>query len=108
MEDILDIDERYKRYPLFKKCYEDLTRKVKEEKRAVEMDDLVARMHLMSYPTPLTNARGCPNWKGHPVKALLEVDVANTLNEKFKPKELRGTRDGYKQFPLDVFGKQVL
>jgi len=107
LEEILGTDERYKRYPLFKKYYKDLKKKVEEEKRAVNIDDLAAREHLMSYPTPGTNARGYPNWKGHPAKGLLEVDVANKLNEKMKPKELRGTREEYKQFPIDVFGKRV-
>ena len=107
VEQILGMDARYKQYPKFKKYYEDLKEKVEEEKRVVEIDDLAARMHLMSFPTPHMNARGYPNWKGHPAKELLEVDVAKKLQDKMKPVELQKTRNEYKEFPLHVFRKHL-
>ena len=104
--EILETDPRFKQYPNFKKYYKDLKEKVEEEMEAVKMDDLLAKMHMMSFPTPQTNVRGYPNWKGHPAKALLEVDVTNKLH-KMGPKKLRETRSEYKEFPLRVFTKKV-
>lgn len=105
--EIQNMDERYKRYPNFEKYYKDLKKKVEGEKQQVEIDDLAARMHLMSFPTPAITAKGYPSWKGHPAKALLEVDVANKLNQTLKPEKLQATRAEYQEFPLCVFRKRV-
>ena len=80
---------------------------MEEEKRIVRIDDIAAEEHMKNNPTPEMNARGYQNWKRHPAKALLEVDVANKLHKKMKPKQLRKTRDEYKTIPLPIFGKRL-
>ena len=100
-------DKRYTQYPNFNKYYKDLEKRVEEEKRIVRIDDIAAEEHMKNNPTPEMNARGYQNWKRHPVKALLEVDVANKLHKKIKPKQLRKTRDEYKTIPLPIFGKRL-
>ena len=107
VEAIRNTDKRYKQYPKFEKYYKDLKQSVEAEKLQVQMDDLAVRAHLMSFPKSHLNAKGYPHWKDHPAKAKLEVDVANKLHKKMKPRELRETRDEYKEFPADVFGKRV-
>jgi len=100
-------DKRFMQYPNFEKYYKDLKKRVEEEKRIVRIDDIAAEEHINNNPTPEKNARGYQNWKRHPAKALLEVDVANKLHKKMKPKQLRKTRDEYKTIPVDIFGKRV-
>ena len=106
IEEVLETDQRYKQYPKFSKYYKDLKESVKEEKETVNIDDLAAKLHMMSFPTPCMNAQGYSNWKGHPAKALLEVDVANGLNE-MGPKKLQLTRIEYQEFSLRIFTKQM-
>lgn len=106
VKEVLETDPRYKQYPNFKIYYKDLKAKVEEEREAVKIDDLAAKMHMMSFPTPHMNARGYPNWKGHPAKPLLEVDVANELH-KMGPKKLQLTRSEYKEFSLHLFTKRM-
>ena len=79
---IKEIVKRYMQYPNFHKCYKDLKKRVEEEKRIVRVDDLAAEEHMNNNPTPNNNARGYQNWKYHPAKGLLEVDVANKLQNK--------------------------
>ena len=107
VEAIRNTDERYKQYPKFEKYYKDLKQRAEAEKLQVQMDDLAVKMHLASFPKSHLNTKGYPHWKDHPAKALLEVDVANKLHKQMKPLELRDTRDEYKEFPADVFGKRV-
>ncbi len=107
IEAICDSDKRYKQYPNFKQYYKDLKEKVEAEKIQVKDDDSAAKRYLENFPTPYLNERGYPNWRGHPAKALLEVDVANELHKKMKPQELCATQNEYKEFPVNVFGKRV-
>ena len=106
VEEVLETDPRYKQYPKFSKYYKDLKARVKEEKETVNIDDLAAKLHMMSFPTPCMNAQGYLNWKGHPAKALLEADVANGLNE-MGPKKLQLTRIEYQEFSLRIFTKRM-
>ena len=104
---IKESDERYMQYPNFTKYYKDLKKRVEEEKRIVRVDEIAAKEHMKHNPTPKYNARGYQNWRRHPAKALLEVDIANKLHEKMKPKHLRKTRDAYKTISLPIFAKRV-
>ena len=88
IEEIREMDPRYKQYPKFAKYYKDLTVKVEREKGVVKIDDLAADMHLNSFPKSYLNSRGYPHWKDHPAKALLEIDIANKLHKQKKPQEL--------------------
>ena len=74
----------------------------------MRVDEIAAKEHMKHNPTPKYNARGYQNWKRHPAKALLEVDIANKLHEKMKPKHLRKTRDAYKTISLPIFVKRPL
>lgn len=107
VEDIRDSDERYKKYPNFLKYYRDLKAHVEAEKKRVQADDIAAELYIKNNPRPSKNERGYPYWDTHPAKTLLEVDVANKMNEKMKPAQLRNTRDAYKEFPMDIFTKRV-
>lgn len=42
-------------------------------------------------------------WHGSGAEKLLKEDVRNDLHKKKKPKDLRETRDEYKEFKLKVF-----
>jgi hypothetical protein len=106
-KEIHDSDPKYKQYPLFQEYVVELKKQVAEEKRSVEVDDLAAKMHLLSFPRSELNKRGYPHWEGHAAKTLLEVDVANKLHNMMLPGQLRETRDEYKEFPPKVFGKHV-
>ena len=107
VENIRKSDDRYKQYPNFPKYYKDLTERVALEKERVKLDDVVARRHMRDFPRSSLNKRGYPHWDTHAAKELLEVDVANKLHERMKPRKLRDTRDAYKEFPKDVFTKRV-
>ena len=104
---IKESDKRFMQYPNFEKYYRDLKKRVEEEKRIVRVDDIAAEEHINNNLTSEKNARGYQNWKRHPAKALLEVDVANKLHKKMKPKQLRKTRDEYKTIPVPIFGKRL-
>ena len=107
MDAIRNADARYKQYPNFPKYYEDLKVQVAMEKKNVREDDVAVEEFMKNNPRSDLNKRGYPHWDTHAAKKLLEVDVANGLHEKMKPRELRRTREEYKEFPRDVFVKRV-
>jgi hypothetical protein len=67
----------------------------------------MAKEFLSRFPRAPLNKRGYPHWDGHPAQGWLQVDVANGLHEKMKPRKLRKTRECYMEFPKEVFVKRV-
>ena len=106
-EEVKNSDPRYKQYPYFAKYYKDLKKKAKDLKEQVKVDDLAARVHLMSFQKGLTNDKGYPYWDGHAAQRLLELDVAKGLHKTNPPRKLCQTREEYKCFPAKVFQKRV-
>ena len=107
VEQIHQMDERYKRYPNFPKYYKDLKAQLQAEKERVNLDDAMARMHIRDCPRTHLTVRGYPHWKNHPAKKLLESDVANKLHERMAPTKLRQKRKEYMEFPAAVFAKRI-
>ena len=64
------------------------------------------REQLAYPPNPIT-IHGYPRWPDHRASSLLKEDVKNRLAYSIKPKQLRGMRDEYQEFPLEVFRRHV-
>ena len=108
VSEICNSDDRYKQYPNFPKYYRDLRKHVEAEKIQVHQDNIAAKRYIIDNPRPSNlNKRGYPHWDTHSAKEMLEVDVANKKNEIMAPRQLRETRDAYKEFPGDIFAKRV-
>ena len=88
-EEVKNSDPRYKQYPYFAKYYKDLKKKVKDLKEQVKVDELAARMHLMSFQKGLLNDKGYPYRDGHVAQRLLELGVSKRLNKTNPPHKLR-------------------
>lgn len=107
VEEIHRSNDQYKLYPNFPKYYRALQLHIEEEKMQVKADDIAAVDQLKNNPRNLLNKRGYPHWDTHAAKILLEHDIANKVNEKMSPQQLRMTRDAYREFPPKVFGQRV-
>lgn len=61
----------------------------------------------LAYPPNSLTVHGYPRWPDHCASSLLKEDVKNGLAYSTKPKQLRGMRDEYQEFPLEVFRRHV-
>jgi len=59
------------------------------------------------HPAATHNPGGYPRWNGSDAAAFLAEDFANGLTSTMHPRELRETREEYKQFPLNVFRSHI-
>ena len=85
VEGVKQSDERYQKYPNFKKYYNVLKAQVEAEKMQVKEDDIAVETHIRNNPRSALNKRGYPHWDTHAAKQLLEVDVANGAHQRMKP-----------------------
>jgi hypothetical protein len=106
-KEVWNSDPDYKQYPLFLSYFETLTKRVNEEKNAVEEDDRNADLFYVNFPRSELNKRGYPHWDGHPAVELLAADIENNLHLTMSANQLRETRDEYKEFPKKVFAHRV-
>lgn len=100
-------DEKYKQYPLFPEYFVEMKKKVAEEKKSVEIDELAVKVHLMHFGESTHTKRGYPKWGRHGAKKLLQDDVAAGKHKTMPPRELRMTKPEYQEFPGHVFTKRV-
>lgn len=98
-KDVFQEDELLKQYT---KNQSDRLRRLKTTIRLnmdkIAFDDAAVEEHLRNYPPPTINNRGNLRLHGHPAKKFLELDVAAGKHLTMKPKELRETREEYKEF----------
>jgi hypothetical protein len=74
--------------------------------RAAEEAALLAH-HKQHFPALTHNHRGDPRWQGSEAERLLKVDVSEKKNKEMHPQVLRGTRNEYQDYSLEVFRKHI-
>lgn len=102
-------DHRLSVHPInnFTTNFKNLKKKLYLTNQRVEFDNRAVSEHKMTFcRTPKTKG-GYPHWDGHPSKKYLEDDVQDGTADRMAPRELRKTRECYKEFPLEIFCKRV-
>lgn len=104
-------EKHYKHLPAFKEVklaqfkarLADHRSQVKSgKKRSIEIEKMW-REDLKRYPPKTKRDDGKPVWNNHPAKDLLKTDVEEGKQKQTKPKDLRQSKDEYKDFLLKEF-----
>jgi len=101
----------WKEEPMFQKYNLDrFTDNLKRLHRSIQnffelsdWDQAALNKEKLIYPVDIMLKRGYPRWNTSRAKELLEKDVNEQKHVGILPRELRLTRQEFKEFPLDVF-----
>jgi len=96
------------KYENFVTNFRNLKRSIKCEVEAISFDDEAVKKELAAFPLAEVDRRGNKRFHNHPAKQLLIDDIKNGAGKTYfnRPRDLRETKDEYKEFNKVYFRKQ--
>ena len=108
-DEIWNSEPIFQQYPFekFEEYVTTLKAAAVKEKEIATINEEEIWKEILAYPRGYLTDRGLPFWDTHDAKSLLDEDVRDGTADRLKPKELRETRQPYREFPLDVFRPHI-